>query len=77
MAAEHVPPRVFPNRFADAVGPPSDSPDRDRCQCAGHSAATRPAAVSFSRDRQDTEAEGWRHLLTLIDQAAADGTAVF
>lgn len=77
MAAEHVPPRVFPNRFADAVGPPSDSPDRDRCQCVGHSAATRPAAVSFHRDRQDTEAEGWRHLLTLIDQAAADGRAVF
>jgi len=68
---------VFPNRFADAVGPSSAGPDRDRCRCVGHSIATRPTVVSFHADQQDTEAAGWRHLLALIDEAAADGRPVF
>ncbi|ONI92244.1 hypothetical protein ALI22I_05240 [Saccharothrix sp. ALI-22-I] len=38
---------------------------------------TRPESVSFHGDRQDTTAEGWRHLLALIDEAAADGRTVF
>jgi hypothetical protein len=33
--------------------------------------------VFFHPDRQDTQAEGWRHLLALIDEATADGRAVF
>lgn len=77
MATEDSTPRVFPNRFADAVGPASPEPDRDRCQCVGHSIATRPQDVSFHGDRQDTEAEGWQHLLALIDEAAADERPVF
>lgn len=77
VAADETTPRLFPNRFADAAGPPSDSPDRDRCRCVGHSAATRPAAVFFHADRQDTQAAGWQHLLALIDEAAADRRAVF
>lgn len=70
-------PRVFPNRFADAVGPSSAEPDRDRCRCVGYSEQTRPAGVSFHPDRQDSEALGWRHLLALIEEAAADRRTVF
>lgn len=77
VAADEIRPRVFPNRFADAVRQASDVPDRDQCRCVGYSAATRPAAVSFHGDRQDVQAPGWRHLLALIDQAAADGRTVF
>jgi hypothetical protein len=70
-------PRLFANRFADAVGPSGSQPGRDRCRCIGHSAATRPARVAFHADRQDTDSPGWRHLLALIDEAAADGRTVF
>lgn len=72
-----IEPRLFGNRFADAVGPSGTQPDRERCRCFGYSEATRPAAVAFHGDRQDTECAGWRHLLTLIDEAAADGRTVF
>jgi hypothetical protein len=76
-AEDHTTPHVIPNRFADAVGPRTGGPDRDRCRCVGHSTATRPATVSFHHDRQDVAAPGWRHLLALIDEAAADGRTVF
>jgi hypothetical protein len=33
--------------------------------------------VRFHRERQDTSAPGWLHLLALIDEAAADGREVF
>jgi hypothetical protein len=75
--ADETTPRLFPNRFADAVGPPSDLPDRDRCQDVDNPAGTRPTQVYFHADRQDTQAEGWRHLLALIEQAAADRRPVF
>lgn len=70
-------PRLFTNRFADAVGPSGGEADRDRCRCVGHSAASRPATVAFHADQQNTDSPGWRHLLMLIDEAAADGRAVF
>lgn len=75
--ADEVTPQVFPNRFADAVGPAGDEPSRDRCRCVGYSLKTRPETVSFHEDRQDTEAAGWHHLLALIDEAVADGRTVF
>lgn len=77
MGKDETTPQLYPNRFADAVGPRTGGPDRDRCDCVGYSAATRPSTVSFHPDRQDTEAAGWRHLLALIDDAAADGRTVF
>jgi hypothetical protein len=77
MGADEITPHLYPNRFADAVGPSSGGPDRDRCRCVGHSTATRPSTVSFHTDRQDTEATGWQHLLALIDEAAADRRTVF
>jgi hypothetical protein len=70
-------PQVFPHRFADAAGSPSDGPDRDRCECVGRSKSTRPVTVSFHEDTQDHAAAGWRHLLALIDEAAADGRTEF
>ena len=33
--------------------------------------------VRFHRERQDTSAPGWLHMLALIDEAAADGREVF
>jgi hypothetical protein len=77
VTEDEKPPRVFGNRFADAVGPASTSPSRDRCRCVGVSVATRPASVDFHGERQDTSTEGWQHLLALIDEAAADGRPVF
>ncbi|GII57268.1 hypothetical protein Pth03_56570 [Planotetraspora thailandica] len=77
MGADEITPQLFPNRFADAVGPSAGGPARDHCRCVGHSVATRPATVSFHGDRQDTEAAGWQHLLALIDEAVADGRTVF
>ena len=70
-------PRVFTNRFADAVGASGAEPDRDRCRCVGYPSATRPADVAFHSETQDTESPGWRHLLMLIDEAAADGRTIF
>jgi hypothetical protein len=72
-AAEQKPTKVLHNHFADAVGPASTEPDRDRCRCFSDPAAT----VDFHGERQDTTTEGWQHLLALIDEAAADGRPVF
>jgi hypothetical protein len=77
MGDNETAPRLLTNRFADAVGPAGPRPGRDRCQCVGHSAGTRPASVAFHADRQDTESPGWQRLLSLIDEAAADGRPVF
>ena len=68
---------LFPNRFADAVGPAGPQRDRDSCRCVGYSSAIRPPATVFHADRQDTECQGWQHLLALIDEAVDDGRTVF
>ena len=77
MGDEESTPHLTSNHFANAVGPRSGGPDRDKCRCVGHSTATRPSSVSFHADRQDTDAAGWRHLLALIDEAVADGRTEF
>ncbi|MGW0435678.1 leucine-rich repeat domain-containing protein [Micromonospora sp. NPDC003197] len=77
MDANDITPHLFPNRFADAVGPNVGGPARDHCRCVGHSITTRPNSVMFHADRQDTEAAGWRHLQALINEAAADRRTVF
>jgi hypothetical protein len=72
------PPRLFPNRWADAVGPGDLLAGHDRCECFDQvtvQAADRD--VFFHGDQQDTSAPGWQHLLTLIDEAAADGREEF
>lgn len=70
-------PRVFANRFADALGPSAGQSGQDHCRCLGYSAKTRTPSVNFHADRQDTDSAGWRRLLALIDEAAADGRTLF
>jgi hypothetical protein len=71
-------PRVFGNRFADAVGPGDIRAGYDTCSCFDYMRVQVPAReVRFHRERQDTSAPGWLHLLALIDEAAADGREVF
>src|SRR5262245_28811 len=62
---------LLSNRFAaDAVG---SSPAR-----ADETCFRQPGAqVRFHGERQDTSSMGWRRLLELIEQAAADGRAIF
>lgn len=47
-------------------------PGRDRCRCLGQRLDRPPRVVKFHRDRQDTEAAGWRRLVELIEEAAED-----
>ncbi|WP_235213483.1 leucine-rich repeat domain-containing protein [Amycolatopsis sp. MJM2582] len=77
MSTDENAPQVFPNRFAGAVGAPQNGLDRDHCRCVGYSKTTRPVTVSFHKDTQDQAAEGWQHLLALIDEAAEDGRTEF
>jgi len=46
--------------------------NRDQCRCLGQRLEQPPQSVKFHRDRQDTGAAGWRHLLELIEEAADD-----
>ncbi|MYW68104.1 leucine-rich repeat domain-containing protein [Streptomyces sp. SID8379] len=66
-------PRLYSNRWADAVGPGGDEPPVDRCRCF----ARPQGPVEQHADRQDTSAPGWLHLLEVIEEAAADGREVF
>lgn len=64
-------PPLLPNRFAaDAVG---RSPTRAAERCFRQPGQR----VTFHSDRQDMSSAGWRRLLELIDEAAADGREVF
>jgi hypothetical protein len=78
MNEEAPPPRVFGNRFADAVGPGDITAGYARCSCFDQYHVQEPGnGVRFHPERQDTSAQGWLHLLALIDEAAADGREVF
>ncbi|MEU6750547.1 hypothetical protein ABZ914_30400 [Spirillospora sp. NPDC046719] len=68
--------RVVGNRFADAVGP-GGGPIRDRCMCFDQYGRKHPHEVAFHAEQQDETAQGWLHLLELVDEAAADGREVF
>ncbi|SNT41000.1 hypothetical protein SAMN05421812_105386 [Asanoa hainanensis] len=64
-------PRLLPNRFAaDTVG---SGPLRAAENCF----AQPGARVRFHGERQDTASAGWRRMVELIDEAAADGREVF
>jgi len=48
------------------------------CSCFDqHHVQPRVQGVRFHAERQDTSAQGWLHLLELIDEAAADGRESF
>lgn len=70
-------PRLFGNRWADAVGPGGDEPARDRCHCLDRRKEHDRTKAGFHPDRQNTSAPGWLRLLELIDEAASDGREVF
>ncbi|KPI26622.1 hypothetical protein OV320_6291 [Actinobacteria bacterium OV320] len=75
-------PQLFVNRWADAVGPAGESaeesPGWDRCGCLRPPRGEpQPTELGFHTERQDTSAPGWRRLLELIGEAAADGREVF
>lgn len=74
---EEEKPRLFANRWADAVGPAGTGPAQDGCECfLQHSTGPQPS-VTFHAERQDTSAPGWQRLLALIEVAVADGREVF
>lgn len=70
-------PKVFANRWAEAVGPAGTVPDRDGCECFEQRRRGPQPSVSFHPDRQDTSAPGWLRLLALIEAAVADGREEF
>ncbi|MFC6017519.1 leucine-rich repeat domain-containing protein [Plantactinospora solaniradicis] len=49
----------------------------DTCSCLGRQRARTTRPVRFHAERQDTSAPGWRHLLALVEEAAADGREEF
>ncbi len=78
MAEQTPRPQVFGNQFADAVGPGDIRAGYATCSCFDQARVQVPAReVRFHRERQDTSAPGWLHMLALIDEAAADGREVF
>jgi len=67
------------NRWGDTSDPAPErrGPRQDACSCFDQSRPHPRARVGFHAERQDTSAPGWRHLLELIDEAAADGREEF
>ncbi|WP_222720189.1 hypothetical protein [Actinomadura sp. HBU206391] len=61
----------------EAVSADDRELDRDTCTCFDPGRVIRRRRVRFHTERQDTTAPGWRHLLELVDEAAADGREVF
>ncbi|MFJ2774793.1 leucine-rich repeat domain-containing protein [Streptomyces sp. NPDC087300] len=72
-------PKLFVNRWGDTANPGPQSPlsSRDTCSCFDQYRVHPRARVGFHTELQDTTAEGWQHLLALIDEAAADGREEF
>lgn len=49
----------------------------DRCRCFNQHRSGPAREIRFHAERQDTSAPGWRRLLELVEEAAADGREVF
>ncbi|MFJ8695305.1 leucine-rich repeat domain-containing protein [Streptomyces roseolilacinus] len=67
------------NRWGDTSDPAPGrrGPRQDGCSCFDQSRPRPRARVRFHGERQDTSAPGWRRLLELVDEAAADGREEF
>ncbi|MEU0526224.1 leucine-rich repeat domain-containing protein [Streptomyces niveus] len=77
MTDEHLPARLFPNRFPEAMDSRPGVP-QDRCDCFGQGRVSPPGAMTyFHTEIQDTSAPGWLRLLELIEEAVADGREEF
>ncbi|MEU4075513.1 leucine-rich repeat domain-containing protein [Streptomyces venezuelae] len=72
-------PPVVANRWADVSDPVSGGRVvfRDFCSCFDQSRPHPRARVGFHAERQDPTAPGWRRLLELVEEAAADGREEF
>jgi len=58
---------------------PGDNPlERRSCQCFKPNSRNRKwRTIEFHKDVQDTECDGWKRLLDLIEEAASDGRTEF
>ncbi|MGA4542680.1 leucine-rich repeat domain-containing protein [Uniformispora flossi] len=76
---DNTQPQVFTNRWANSVGPNTDTSPQDFCTCVpGNRTRGRAAHVPhFHRELQDITAPGWLRLLELVDEAAEDGREEF
>ena len=78
MSEQAPGPRVFSNRFADAVGSGDIRVGYDLCSCFDYAHVQVPARkVRFHRERQDASAPGWLHrvatdVLPLLVNACSD-----
>lgn len=72
-------PQLHVNRWGDTSHPvpARGGPRQDVCACFDQSRPRPRARVGFHTERQDTSAPGWRRLLELVDEAAADGREEF
>ncbi|MFE7653919.1 leucine-rich repeat domain-containing protein [Streptomyces bottropensis] len=72
-------PKLYVNRWGDTSNPDPQGPGsyRDGCSCFDQYKAHPRARVGFHTELQDTSSAGWKHLLTLIEEAAADGREEF
>ncbi|WP_461006616.1 leucine-rich repeat domain-containing protein [Streptomyces capparidis] len=72
-------PKPHLDRRADGSNPAPGGgrPSQDMCTCFDQCAPRSPAPVGFHPERQDVSAPGWRRLLALIEEAAADGREEF
>ncbi|MFD6938299.1 leucine-rich repeat domain-containing protein [Streptomyces goshikiensis] len=70
-------PRPLANRWPEGIGPDGQPIQRERCTCFDQYEVRPRARVGFHTEQQDTSSPGWLRLLTLVDEAAADGRAEF
>ncbi|MEV7170583.1 leucine-rich repeat domain-containing protein [Streptomyces sp. NPDC093224] len=70
-------PRRSAIRWPESTGPDGRPLRRELCTCFSMHSAHPRARVGFHGERQDTSSAGWRRLLALVDEAAADGREEF
>ncbi|MFA3841362.1 leucine-rich repeat domain-containing protein [Streptomyces aureus] len=72
-------PQLYVNRWGDTSDPAPGLREarQDGCVCFDQSRPRPRVRVGFHAERQDTSAPGWRRLLELTDEAAADGREEF
>ncbi|MCY0948735.1 leucine-rich repeat domain-containing protein [Streptomyces sp. H27-S2] len=77
MDATPPEPRLFANRWPEGIGPDGRPIHRERCTCFNQYKAQPRARVGFHGEHQDTSSAGWLRLLSLVEEAAADGREEF
>jgi hypothetical protein len=70
-------PQSAATRRAHAVGEGGQATGTEVCRCFDQYRVRLPRVVRFHAQRQDTTSAAWRHILDLVEEAAADGREVF